>query len=699
MRVLKALLVFGAWACGPVDRHFISDDEENDASVIDATSMPDGGSGGTSDTAIDNRRDATIDAQGDASFDNTPADTAQGDRTQGDTPLRDTQPDATLDVVSDTVGDVTADLVWDALSDAPCTVGGYRCNGTNLEYCSGTDWVVRASCATAALCDAVGGACTPPTCLPGKYQCTGASLEICNSDQNGWIEKEKCASAGLCDSARGICSTSACTPGAYQCSGATLQQCRVDQTGWDTVTVCTLAALCNATTGMCDTPPDTTIDTYPPNPSNAVSPSFTFSSTKMGSTFQCRIDGAAFVACTSPTVVAVAPGAHSFQVYAVDAGGVVDPSPANYMWSVDTTPPTVSIVTHPVNPTKLVDASFSFSSSEAGTTECRIDGGSWGICSSLTTMQYLGLAANFTHTFDVRVTDAAQNPGSASFTWTIDTTPPTTTITGGPAGTLYIRDANVAFIANETATFECSLDGAAWAACTSPRAITGLLVGSHSLAVRATDPAGNVESPPASRAWGVAYPLTCTRATVGANSAAGVISGATWKVCRSDWTTWASANTGGGNYNAVTACRSIGYRTAAAWGGNFNQVCVNESFSGGGGTDPTALSITVHWLCDDCGAPPAVNTTGGVGVSGTGVGGVPAAAWRVCRADWDTAWVSAGTGGGTYNAVQACQYLGYRTADAWGGNGNQVCVSEAYGGGGGSDPTSLSLTVEWHCIF
>lgn len=89
-----------------------------------------------------------------------------------------------------------------------------------------------------------------------------------------------------------------------------------------------------------------------------------------------------------------------------------------------------------------------------------------------------------------------------------DTTPPETTITSGPAdgSTVSADSASFGFTSSEAGTFACALDGGGWAACTSPRAYTGLGQGSHTFQVRATDQSGNVDPSPASRQWTVSAP-------------------------------------------------------------------------------------------------------------------------------------------------------------------------------------------------
>ncbi len=94
---------------------------------------------------------------------------------------------------------------------------------------------------------------------------------------------------------------------------------------------------------------------------------------------------------------------------------------------------------------------------------------------------------------------------------TPDTSPPETTIDSGPEGTVDTSAASFNFSANEPgAIFECSLDGASFSSCSSPKAYTDLPNGAHTFAVRAIDAAGNVDATPATRTWTVDAVVTTT---------------------------------------------------------------------------------------------------------------------------------------------------------------------------------------------
>jgi hypothetical protein len=80
--------------------------------------------------------------------------------------------------------------------------------------------------------------------------------------------------------------------------------------------------------------PDTTIADHPTAATQATDATFTFSSTPAGATFECGVDGAAFVACPTPlTLGGLAPGVHTLSVRAVGPSGA-DPTPESFQWAV-----------------------------------------------------------------------------------------------------------------------------------------------------------------------------------------------------------------------------------------------------------------------------------------------------------------------------------------------------------------------------
>jgi hypothetical protein len=85
-----------------------------------------------------------------------------------------------------------------------------------------------------------------------------------------------------------------------------------------------------------------------------------------------------------------------------------------------------------------------------------------------------------------------------------DTTPPETTITKGPKAKTTSKTASFQFASSEAgSSFECSLDGSKFAACTSPHSVKAKKPGKHNFQVRARDAAGNVDPSEATFTWKV----------------------------------------------------------------------------------------------------------------------------------------------------------------------------------------------------
>jgi hypothetical protein len=365
------------------------------------------------------------------------------------------------------------------------------------------------------------------------------------------------------------------------------------------------------------TAPDTSISSGPSGSTTSTFASFAFTgsddTTAAGSlTFECALDGG-YTSCTSPKGYSgLSVGSHTFSVRAKDAAGNVDASPATQTWTItappaDTTAPDTTISSGPSGSTTSTTASFGFTGSDdttaAGslTFECALDGG-YTSCTS--PKGYSGLSVG-THTFSVRATDAAGNVDAspATQTWTItsppptDTTAPNTTITSGPPSGTTQTTATIVFSGSDdttpagSLTFQCSLDSATYASCTSPKSYTGLIPGSHNVRVRAKDAAGNTDPSAASYTWTIAAPdTTAPDTTITQQPADPALSGdATFAFTGTDNTTPAGSLTfscrlDGGAWQACTS--PTNYAGLALLGHSFDVRATDAA----GNTDQTPAS-------------------------------------------------------------------------------------------------------------
>ena len=251
--------------------------------------------------------------------------------------------------------------------------------------------------------------------------------------------------------------------------------------------------------------PETAIDSGPSGSTPDATPTFAFSSSEPGSSFSCKVDAGAFGSCTSAhTTSTLTDGPHTFEVGAIDAAGNIDPTPASRSFTVlDTTAPQTTISSGPSGGTTDPTPTFAFSANEAGSTlKCRLDGGSFGTCSSPFTTPHLEDGA---HTFEVRATDPAGNTDSspASRTFSVDA-PPDTLITSGPPSLAQTTAASFQFRSTQPgSTFKCRKDDGLPSPCVSPWSVSGLAEGSHSFEVTATDATGNADQTPAVMFWTV----------------------------------------------------------------------------------------------------------------------------------------------------------------------------------------------------
>ncbi len=256
-------------------------------------------------------------------------------------------------------------------------------------------------------------------------------------------------------------------------------------------------------------PPDTWLLSGPPATTSSRTATMSFGASEPGARFVRIFDGAWSEIGPGETLSNLTLGAHRYAVHAVDAVGNIDPTPVVVEWTVvaDTTPPETSITAGPADPTAAESVLFSLASSKPGSSfYFRVDDGPWDYNTSGSVTVW---AAEGTHVFVAYAVDAAglADPTVAQWTWTVDTTGPSTIFLETPSAITTETTATFRFEAGESGcTFQVMLDGGPWTPAVSPITLTDLSLGGHVLQVRATDALGNLELPGVTMYWSVVSP-------------------------------------------------------------------------------------------------------------------------------------------------------------------------------------------------
>lgn len=410
-------------------------------------------------------------------------------------------------------------------------------------------------------------------------------------------------------------------------------------------------------------PPAPTLTAYPANPSQDPTASFSFTDSLAGVTFQCRLDGASFSSCTSPQSYAgpLGYGTHTFRVEAVSSTGT---SPVtSYSWSV--VPPTPTITANPSDPTADTSATFAFTDSASGVTfECSLDGAAYSTCASPVSYGGLTLAA---HTFGVRARSSnGTTSASATYTWTIGVGPATPSITSQPASSTGDTNATFSFSdSDQTATFQCSLDGAAFTTCTSPASYSALALGSHTFSVVGVDTGGT--SPAASYSWTVVVPPAPTISSGPPSSSTSASATFVFDDASTGVTFLCSIDS-----SAPAACSSpTSYGSLGAGGHTFQVVAVS-------GTGTQSQPTTYSWSVEV--APPTITSS----PSSTSSDSSPS--FEFTDADASATFLC-GLDGATLTACTSPDGLSGLTV------GSHTFQVEATDGGMTSTPTAYTWTV------
>ncbi|MBI1920293.1 MAG: S8 family serine peptidase [Geobacter sp.] len=259
------------------------------------------------------------------------------------------------------------------------------------------------------------------------------------------------------------------------------------------------------------TPPTSAISGTPESPTNATGATLTVSGAEVVA-YMYRLDSGAYSAeipvDTSIVLTGLAEGVHTVSVLGRDSAGNWQTAPTTVSWSVDMTPPTSAISGTPANPTNATGATLTVSAADVVAYMYRVDSGAYSAEIAVDTPIILTGLAEGAHTVSVLGRDSVGNwqitPTTVS--WSVDTTPPTSAISGTPASPTNATGATLSVSGVDVVAYMYRLDSGAYSteiAVDTPIILTGLAEGVQTVFVLGRDSVGNWQTAPTTVSWSV----------------------------------------------------------------------------------------------------------------------------------------------------------------------------------------------------
>jgi hypothetical protein len=241
-------------------------------------------------------------------------------------------------------------------------------------------------------------------------------------------------------------------------------------------------------------------------------------------------------------------------------------------WTVDATPPTATLAGQPTGAVNYTTADITVAGTDVVAYECKLDSDTWsaGEIAVGTHITLSGLSDG-THTVSVIGKDTAGNwqakANATTASWTVDTIPPTATLSGQPTGWVNYKTTNITVGGADVATYKYKLDSDIWSAVEIPVGthitLSGLSDGTHTVSVIGKDAAGNwqAEGSAATASWKIDTILpTITVARDGVSFSGTAADAASYIASvqyRLDGGGWANATASDGAFNGPSEAYSF----------------------------------------------------------------------------------------------------------------------------------------------